>query len=110
MTALPENEVWTPRDGLGDVAVKGSGIVDFGKGTFYIDLDLAFGGETKAFSGELDSDLLFSTFQLTNNLVALKEECGYSEEEAKEIKGAVDILCKYINRNITGYKQEYNRK
>jgi len=106
MPVLKEGEMWNPRFGLGDVAVKGDGVAAFDRGTLYIDVGLIFGGESLAFSGELDPEQAFATLQFTNNAEAL-ESRGYSKEEAEEISKAVDILCKYIDRKITGSKVEY---
>ena len=102
MPALPKDKLWSPRYGIGDVVIVGDGIADFSgakEGRFYVDIGLTLGSEEGAFSGELDKEGIFATFRFSNNPESLIEE-GYTEQEVKEIESAVDVLCKYIERNI----------
>ena len=111
MPALKKGETWNPRYGVGDVVIVGDGIADFSEAyrdKFYINIGLTFGNEEGAFSGELDKEGIFSKLNFTNDPSMLIDE-GYTEQEAKEIEAAVDVLCKYIERNITGSNPAYEK-
>lgn len=123
---LPDNEIHNPRYGLSDTQVIGEGITDFAYKSNYIDIGLYFLMEALPLfptaegdkireergmpnptieTGDLEENL-WAELRFSNNIEALIEN-GESEEDAKEIAAAVDILCKHINRNIVGSNPEF---